>query len=185
MRKFFLCAFFFLVGLGLGYYIGNETASTDKETTSTETSENIEENIDNSIVEPDIAVVSAGTDKETTSTETSKNTTKSIQQTDITMVSYKHNGDDTRATISLKNNTTKDIEQVQFRIIYYDMNNNQIDYRDFSVYTDIAPDLTKQIEISILGDFFEYHYYKSKKYSLLDESSTPYKIQYQLLGYKN
>ncbi len=152
MRKFFLCAFFFLVGLGLGYYIGNETASTDKETSST---------------------------------ETSKNTTKSIQQTDITMVSYKHNGDDYQATISLKNNTTKDIEQVQFRIIYYDMNNNQIDYRDFNVYTDIAPGLTKQIEISKLGEFREYHYYKSQKYYLFEKSSTPYKIQYQLLGYKN
>ena len=152
MRKFFLCAFFFLVGLGLGYYIGNETASTDKETPSIESSEN---------------------------------TTKSIQQTDITMVSYKHNCDDIQATISLKNNTTKDIKQVQFRIIYYDMNNNQIDYRDFSVYTDIAPDLTKQIEISKLGDYWEYHYYKSKKYSSYNRSSTPYKIQYQLLGYKN
>lgn len=139
MRKFFLCAFFFLVGLGLGYYIGNETASTDKGTTSKETSENIEEDTDNSIAEPGIEVFSVPARKGTTSTKSSKNTTKSIQQTDITMVSYKHNGDDYQATISLKNNTTKDIKQVQFRIIYYDMDNNQIDYRDFSETTEIAP----------------------------------------------
>ncbi len=152
MKKFFLCAFFFLLGMGVCYYVDHKTASTSEGTAATEASENTEE---------------------------------SMRQTDITMVSYKHNADDYQATISLKNNTARVIKQVQFRIIYYDMSGHQIDYRDFTETTDIAPGLTKQIEVSRLGEVYDYYYYKSQKPFIFEERVTPYKIQYQLLGYKS
>lgn len=98
----------------------------------------------------------------------------------ITMVSYEQNWDDLFGTIALKNNTDKTVYNVQFQITYLDMAGNSMDYETFSEDVDIAPNMTKKIDLPAYEHNREYSYYKSQA-----EYINPhrFKIKFDLKSY--
>ena len=97
----------------------------------------------------------------------------------VTMVSYEQSWLDTEGTLALRNNLDEDIHNVVFQIIYLDMSDNPLDYEEFSKKVDIAPGMTKKIDIPAYEYARHYHYYKTK-----DEFHNPaFKIKFKLKSY--
>lgn len=97
----------------------------------------------------------------------------------VTMVSYEQSWLDTEGTLALRNNLNEDIHNVVFQIIYLDMSDNPLDYEEFSKKVDIAPGMTKKIDIPAYEYARHYHYYKTK-----DEFHNPaFKIKFKLKSY--
>ena len=80
----------------------------------------------------------------------------------VTMESYEQNWDDNVGTIALKNNTNQDIYNVTFQLTYLDMSGKQLDYEEFSQNVNIAPGMTKKINITAYESSRDYSYYKSE-----------------------
>ena len=97
----------------------------------------------------------------------------------ITMVSYEQSWLDSKGTLALRNNTTEEVQNIEFQIEYLDMSNNSLDYEDFFFEVDIAPGMTKKIDIPAYEHRRNYHYYKTKD----DYGHPAFKIKYKLLGY--
>lgn len=98
---------------------------------------------------------------------------------DITMVSYEQSWRDSRGTLALKNNTPEEIQNVVFLITYLDMSGKELDYEEFSKKVDIAPGMTRKLDISAYEHGRNYHYYKSE--GLYDNTS--FKVKFQLKDY--
>lgn len=97
----------------------------------------------------------------------------------VSMVSYEQSWLDSKGTLALRNNTPEEVRNVEFQIEYLDMSNNPLDYEDFFFEVDIAPGMTKRIDIPAYEYRRHYHYYKTK-----DDFGNPvFKIKYKLLGY--
>ncbi len=99
----------------------------------------------------------------------------------VTIVSYEQNWFDDESSLILKNNTDKKIKEVSFRIIYFDMDGNALDYIDYSPRTEIAPRMTRKIEIPAYGCEKNYSYYKSE---VLPNRGKKFKINFELKDYK-
>lgn len=100
-------------------------------------------------------------------------------QAAVSMVAYEQSWKDNSGTIALKNNTTNNIQSVTFMIEYLDMQNTPMDYKTYSYDIDIAPGMTKKINIPAYERNRHYHYYKTK-----DEFGHPaFKIRYELKDY--
>ena len=97
----------------------------------------------------------------------------------VTMVSFEQEWTDREATIALKNNTQEQIHDVTFRITYLDMSGTPMDYKDFTREVDIAPGLTKKVNITAYERNRHYHYYKSEGW----ERNTGFKVTFELKGY--
>ncbi len=97
----------------------------------------------------------------------------------ITMVSYEQSWLDSKGTLALRNNTTEEVQNIEFQIEYLDMSNNSLDYEDFFFEVEIAPGMTKKIDIPAYEHRRNYHYYKTKD----DYGHPAFKIEYKLLGY--
>ena len=80
----------------------------------------------------------------------------------VTMVSYEQGYLDSEATMALKNNTDKDIYNVAFRITYMDMSGKELDYEDCVCEVDIAPGMTKKVDLEAYEHSRNYSYYKSE-----------------------
>lgn len=65
----------------------------------------------------------------------------------IDMVSYEQSWTDDKGTIALKNNTTEDIHNITFILEYLDMQGKPMDYETFSYDIDMAPGMTKKLDI--------------------------------------
>ena len=65
----------------------------------------------------------------------------------VEMVSYEQTWLDSEGTIALKNNTSEEIHNVSFILEYLDMQGNQLDYETYSYNIDIAPGMTKKLDI--------------------------------------
>ena len=98
---------------------------------------------------------------------------------DITMVSYEQSWKDSQGTLALKNNTSEEIRNVVFLITYLDMSGKELDYEEFLKIVDIAPGMTRKLDISAYEHGRNYHYYKSE--GLYDNTS--FKIKFQLKDY--
>lgn len=99
----------------------------------------------------------------------------------IDMVSYEQSWLDDKGTIVLKNNTTEDIHNITFILEYLDMQGNPMDYETFSYDIDIAPGMTKKLDIPAYEHSRYYHYYKTK-----DKFGHPaFKLRYELKGYNS
>ena len=99
---------------------------------------------------------------------------------DITMVSYEQRWLDNEGTLALKNNTEEDVRNVSFIITYLDMDGNELDYQEFMQDVNIAPGMTKKIDIPAYESGRNYHYYKTKD----DYIGHPaFKIKFQLKDY--
>lgn len=94
----------------------------------------------------------------------------------INMVSYEQSWLDHKGTIALKNNTGEDIHSVTFMLEYLDMQGNPMDYETYSYNIEIAPGMTKKLDIPAYEHDRYYHYYKTK-----DEFGHPsFKLRYEL-----
>lgn len=98
----------------------------------------------------------------------------------VTMVSYEQGWLDSNGTLALKNNTNSDIHNVTFQITYLSMSGKPLDYHVFSREVDIAPGMTRQIDIPAYEHDRDYSFYKSDAYSI---SPKRFKIRFELKGY--
>lgn len=98
----------------------------------------------------------------------------------VTMVSYEQGWQDSEGTLALKNNTSKAISNVTFRITYLDMKGREMDYEDYSLKVDIAPGLTRKVDVDAYENDRYYSYYKSEAYPL---GAHRFKVKFELLGY--
>ena len=98
----------------------------------------------------------------------------------VTMVSYEQDAYDTEGRLALKNNTDENIYNVVYRIIYMDMSGTPLDYEDFSCEVDIAPGLTKKVNVPAYEQSRGYSYYQSEPG--FDEEPQ-FKIKFELKGY--
>lgn len=98
----------------------------------------------------------------------------------VTMESYEQGWLDSDGTLALKNNTNEDIHNVTFQISYLNMAGKPLDYEVYTKEVDIAPGMTRQIDIPAYEHERNFSYYKSE--AML---STPhkFKIKYELKGY--
>ena len=101
------------------------------------------------------------------------------ESTAVDMVSYEQSWLDTKGTIALKNNTVEDIHNVSFLLEYLDMDGNPMDYKIFSYDIDIAPGMTKKLDIPAYEYGRSYHYYKSEA----GHNHPAFKLRYELKGY--
>lgn len=99
---------------------------------------------------------------------------------DVVMVSYEQSYLDSEGTLALKNNTDVYISSIDFRIIYFDMSGRQLDYEDYSYLVDIAPGMTKKIDIPAYEHGRCYSYYKSEA-SFSDPHL--FKVGFELINY--
>lgn len=53
-----------------------------------------------------------------------------------------------------------------FRITYLDMKGREMDYEDYSLKVDIAPGLTRKVDVDAYENDRYYSYYKSEAYPL-------------------
>ena len=98
----------------------------------------------------------------------------------VTMVSYEQNWNDTEGTLSLRNHTKQTICNVRFRLCYFDMSGTLLDYKDYcKTDIDIAPSMTRQVDIPAFEARRNYSYYKST--SLYEDRR--FNISFKLLGY--
>lgn len=102
------------------------------------------------------------------------------QNNAVTMEGFSQGWLDHEATIRLKNNTNEDIENVGFVLTYYDMNGTMLDYKEFAIDVDIAPGMTKAIDIDAFEHNRDASYYKSES-----KITEPYKfdVKFELKGY--
>lgn len=98
----------------------------------------------------------------------------------VSMVSYEQSYSDYSGTLALRNNTEDTIHNVTFRLVYFDMAGNQLDYEDFSRDIDIAPGMSRQLEVPSYQHRKFYSYYKSEALSSEDHR---FKLQFKLLSY--
>ena len=97
----------------------------------------------------------------------------------VTLVSFEQGWLDYNATVALKNNTQEEIHDVTFRITYLDMKGTPMDYMDFTREVDIAPGLTKKVNITAYEHGRHYNYYKSEG----TYDGTRFKVTFELKGY--
>ena len=99
----------------------------------------------------------------------------------VDMVSYEQSWIDSEGTLALKNNTSEDIYNITFILEYLDMQGNPMDYETYSYNIDIAPGMTKKLNIPAYEARRHYHYYKTK-----DKFGNPaFKLRYELKDFNN
>lgn len=65
----------------------------------------------------------------------------------ISMVSYEQSWLDNKGTLALKNNTTEKIHNITFIIEYLDMTDTPMDYEEYFRQVNIAPGMTRKVNI--------------------------------------
>lgn len=96
------------------------------------------------------------------------------------MVSYEQGWLDNVGTLALKNNTDADIHNVTFQITYLNMSGEPLDYQVYSKKVEIAPGMTKQIDIPAYEHDRDFSYYKSEAVSIHPHR---FKIKFELKDY--
>ena len=98
----------------------------------------------------------------------------------VTMVSYEQGWLDSEGTLALKNNTNEDISNVTYRITYLDMKGNPLDYEEYTSEIDVAPGMTKKVNVPAYEHEREYSYYTSEA-SLVHPHR--FKIKFEVTAY--
>lgn len=106
---------------------------------------------------------------------TSKDTVNALR-----MVSYEQTWLDRQGTLALKNNTKQTIYNVRYRLTYFDMKGNPMDYKDFYTEIEIAPGMTKKVNVEGYECDRNYSYYLSEACS---SHPKKFKISYETLAY--
>ena len=97
----------------------------------------------------------------------------------VTIVSYEQRWLDSEGTLALKNNTKDVIHNITYQIVYLDMSGTPLDYEVFSSEVNIAPGMTKKVDIPAYERGRDYAYYKSES----SYNSKRFKIKFELNGY--
>jgi hypothetical protein len=93
----------------------------------------------------------------------------------VSMVAYEQRWIDSKATIALRNNTDEEVTSVSFTLEYLDMNDNPRSYGNYTQRVEIAPGMTKEIDIPAYKHKWSYHYYLTP-----DSSHHPtFKVRYK------
>lgn len=100
----------------------------------------------------------------------------------VTMVSYEQSWLDSDGTLALRNNTNERIYNVAFLIKYLDMEGNELDYEEYECNIDIAPGMTKKVNIPAYEHRRYYHYYKTHDNY---QDHPAFNIEYELLDYNS
>ena len=98
----------------------------------------------------------------------------------VTMVSYEQGWLDSRGTLALKNNTSEGIHNVSFQITYLDMSGNPLDYEVYTKDVEIAPGMTRKVDVPAYEYERSYHYYKSEN---SPTGSPSFKVKFELKDY--
>lgn len=98
----------------------------------------------------------------------------------VTMVSYEQGWLDSEGTLALKNNTDENIHNISYRITYLDMKGNALDYHDFSSGIEVAPGMTRKVNIPAYEHERNYSYYLS---DAVPGRAHKFKIRFELTGY--
>lgn len=106
---------------------------------------------------------------------TSKDTVNALR-----MASYEQTWSDNQGTLALKNNTKHTIYNVRYRLTYFDMKGNPMDYKDFYTEIEIAPDMTKKVNVEGYECDRNYSYYLSEA---CPSHPKKFKISYETLAY--
>lgn len=106
---------------------------------------------------------------------TSKDTVNALR-----MVSYEQTWSDNQGTLALKNNTKHTIYNVRYRLTYFDMKGNPMDYKDFYTEIEIAPGMTKKVNVEGYECDRNYSYYLSEA---CPSHPKKFKISYETLAY--
>lgn len=106
---------------------------------------------------------------------TSKDTVNALR-----MVSYEQTWLDNQGTLALKNNTKQTIYNVRYRLTYFDMKGNPMDYKDFYTEIEIAPGMTKKVNVKGYECDRNYSYYLSEAYP---SHPKKFKVSYETLAY--
>lgn len=118
-----------------------------------------------------------------TASQTLETTTQTVvNANDITLSKYSHDWVDSNANISLKNNTSKTVTYIEGRMYYYDMQENMLDYQDFTKTITIEPGLVKNFELKGYGYHENYAYYKSD--ISITHRDRKYTVKFELKSYK-
>ena len=96
------------------------------------------------------------------------------------MVSYEQTWLDRQGTLALKNNTKQTIYNVRYRLTYFDMKGNPMDYKDFYTEIEIAPGMTKKVNVKGYECDRNYSYYLSEAYP---SHPKKFKVSYETLAY--
>lgn len=99
----------------------------------------------------------------------------------VSMESFKQGWTDREATLSLKNNTDEEIRSIKFIIEYFDMNDKALDYEIFTRKVNIAPGMTRSIDIPAYENRRLFAYYQSETY----DKKKAFKVSYKLMTYNN
>lgn len=108
---------------------------------------------------------------------TSKDTVNALR-----MVSYEQTWLDRQGTLALKNNTKHTIYNVRYRLTYFDMKGNPMDYKDFYTEIEIAPGMTKKVNVEGYECDRNYSYYLSEAYP---DHPKKFKVCYETLTYNH
>ena len=106
---------------------------------------------------------------------TSKDTVNALR-----MASYEQTWSDNQGTLALKNNTKHTIYNVRYRLTYFDMKGNPMDYKDFYTEIEIAPGMTKKVNVE------GYECDRNYSYDLSEACPShpkKFKISYETLAY--
>lgn len=106
---------------------------------------------------------------------TSKDTVNALR-----MASYEQTWSDNQGTLALKNNTKHTIYNVRYRLTYFDMKGNPMDYKDFYTEIEIAPGMTKKVNVEGYECDRNYSYYMSEA---CPSHPKKFKISYETLAY--
>lgn len=98
----------------------------------------------------------------------------------VTMVSYEQGWLDSEGTLALKNNTKEDIFNVTYRITYLDMKGNPLDYEEYTSEIDVAPGMTKKVNIPAYERERQYSYYNSEA---IPSHPHRFKIKFEVTAY--
>ena len=98
---------------------------------------------------------------------------------DITMVSYEQRWLDDEGTLALKNNTNEEVKNMAFLITYLDMSGTELDYKEYTRNVNIAPGMTRKVDIPAYEHERHYHYYLTKD----DLRNPAFKIKFELKDY--
>lgn len=99
----------------------------------------------------------------------------------VMMVSYEQGWTDFRGTLAIKNNTDEAITSVSFILYYYDMKGEQLDYKEFDKRINIAPGMTRKVNVDAYEHERNYNYYQSEK---CPSGGTSFKVSFELVSYK-